>query len=159
MAKYFGIRNSGTSKTVDQLCASDAEKSVCEAVDNHLGRNIVYLEVSDDDFNKVEKNTQNVEVNDGSLVWGTENDASQPIEKTTMQSEINWTIDNINSWLNSPDADACDEATINSWTAYKNEVAGLDIDAISYPVTGVCTALEAFVGNGLTEYKNLKRLP
>ena len=47
MAKYLGFRNN--SGNCDQHCASDAEKTTCEAVDAGLGRQVTYIEVNDAD--------------------------------------------------------------------------------------------------------------
>ncbi len=152
MAKHIGFYHEG--HTPDKLASNDAEKA---AITEHAPYTI-WVTVSDEDYAKVHNSTHECHENGGSINWGVQhNQVAIPKENT--ESDIAGEVAKINDWLNSPKA--TDTATINSWTAYRNELLALDLDSVSttWPVTANNPILPLETNGDITEFKNIKRLP
>jgi hypothetical protein len=156
MAKYLGFRNN--SGNCDQHCASDAEKAACEAVDAALGRQVTYVEVSDADFSKEHDVTQACELIDGSLVWDVENDGSFDWSQEVVQEALDFQVNAINEWLSSRHSSIVDASVVSSWESYRDELSAIDLSTKSFPMTGVHPLVD-LIGNGISTWQNLKRLP
>ena len=157
MAKHIGFRNH--SGTVDHICASDAEKSAFVAVDTALKRGVTYVEVSDADWDKVNENQEGVSLVDGNLSWdGVATDGSFDISQELMQREVDRSIEVINQWLESPNAQIVDNTIVAAWQNYKSELEALDLSSKTWPMNGTYV-MAGLVGNGITEFKHLQRLP
>ena len=157
MAKHIGFRNH--SGSVDQIGASDAEKAAFVAVDSAQKRGVTYVEVSDEEYDKVNENKEGVSLVDGNLSWdGVATDGTFDISQELMQNEVDRSIEVINQWLDSPNAQIVDNTVVASWQNYKAELEALDLSSKTWPMNGTYT-MAGLVGNGITEYKHLQRLP
>ncbi|OUX53557.1 MAG: hypothetical protein CBE47_02805 [Pelagibacteraceae bacterium TMED287] len=156
MAKYLGFRNN--SGNCDHHCDSDAEKAVCESVDAAFGRTVTYVEVSDADFAKEHDVTQACELRDGSLVWDNENDATLEATQEHAQDAIDGYVSDINNWLGSKEAKIAGDAVKASWTSYRDELLAIDLGSKTWPQAGT-HPLAGLVGDGISTWKNIKRLP
>ena len=157
MAKHIGFRNH--SGSVDQIGASDAEKAAFVAVDSAQKRGVTYVEVSDEEYDKANENKEGVSLVDGNLSWdGVATDGTFDISQELMQNEVDRSIEVINQWLDSPNAQIVDNTVVASWQNYKAELEALDLSSKTWPMNGTYT-MAGLVGNGITEYKHLQRLP
>ena len=155
MAKYLGFRNGN----LDKMCANDAEKSACEAVDTAQLRTTIYVEVNDADFAKSHDVIQQCSLGDGSIVWDEiVNDETLETSQADAENGIQGHIDHIERWLNSPVTEMVDASIVSGWQAYLAELKAIDCSSKTWPKTGT-HPLAGLVGDGLAEYKHTMRLP
>ena len=158
MAKYISFLSTGTSKP-QGLCASDAEKTAHEAVDTAINRSRTYVSVSDADFAKADEQKNYCTYDGTSITWDTvNNDGTIDLDKATIQGEIDFSVDRINTWLESSAANVVSETIKNEWIAYRDELQAIDLDTKTFPMNGTYF-LADLVGDGITAWRNTDRLP
>ena len=158
MAKYLGYRNGAGH--CDIMCASDAEKTTAESVDTAQGRQVTYVSVTDADYNKEHDITHSSEYDGSAITWqSTANDATLETSKADAQQAINEYVAEIEAWLESPAAQTAGSTVKSTWTTYKNELSGIDLDSKTWPMTGT-HPLAGLVSDGsITTWMHIKRLP
>lgn len=157
MAKHLGFRQS--QGHVDQICISDAEKAAFDAVDTRALRSVTYIEVNDDDFSKIHDVKQDCTIVDGSIVWDSIiNDETLETTQANAESAISHNIAEIEKWLAGDSIKDVSSSLVSEWETYLAELKAIDCSTKTWPKTGT-HPLAGLVGDGITAFRHLKRLP
>ena len=157
MAKHLGFRQSRGH--ADHICENDAEKAAFDLVDDKHLRSITYIEVNDDDFSKIHDVKQDCTLVNGSIVWDSiVNDETQETAQEHAEDAIAFAIAEIEKWQQTAGAAIVSDSIKSEWNAYLAELKAIDCSSKTWPKTGT-HPLEGLVGDGLTAFRHLKRLP